>query len=177
MASSIYVYKNLEEYKEFYKGKDTQLVHQIPIIDMYVEPEKMKLFIVTNQDDDRVKHNLELFRTIVHVRNEEFVPSIFTPELNPVVVQYGKVIFNGKRGYIDFFPRRFRKALYSQHVDRFIGGSTDEHTYLVGYEYRYYDFLQDRINLILGDVQESVLSRLCSALGNLFRSKYPLTNK
>ena len=179
MASSIYVYKNIDDFLEYYKGKEDQLIHKIPIIDMYIEPRLEKLFVVTNQDvQQEKKQNIDWFRTIVHIRNEEFIPDMFArEELNPVVVQYGKVFFDGKTGYINFFPRRFRKSLYGQHVDRFIGGMSSQKKYPLKYEHRYYDFLQDRINLILGDVQESGWTRLRLTLERVGRFLNPLNNK
>lgn len=165
MASSIYVYKNLKEYKDYYKGKDEQLVHQIPIIDMYIDAEHKKLFVVTNQDSPDDKNNIDFYRTIVHVRNEEWKPIIFRTDLCPELVQHDKLIFNGKSGWIEFFPHSLRKPRYAQHVDRFLGGVHDRKTYYMKYDYKYYDFLQDRINLILGEERISLFGKI----RNLFR--------
>lgn len=179
LASSIYVYKNMEEFLMYYAGKEEQLIHKIPIIDMFVEPKLKKLFVITNQDIiNEKKNNIDWFRTIVHIRNEEFIPDMFArKEFNPLTVQHGKLIFDGKTGYIDFFPRKFRKALYGQHVDRFIGGMKNRKRYQLEYEHRYYDFLQDRINLILGVEQVSVWTGFCSALGRVGRALIPRDNR
>ena len=102
MASSIYVYRSIAEYKKYYEGKHEQLIYQIPILDMYVDTDKEKMFVITNQDLDSQKRNIDFFRTIVHVRSETLVPSVISnDEFNVRVVQHGKVMYNGKSGNIE----------------------------------------------------------------------------
>ena len=158
MASSIYLYKNYDEYKEYYKGKSDQLVFQIPIIDMYVDHENYHLFVVTNQDDN-AKKQIDFRRTIVHIRHEGWVPDVLMYSGSVNLVQHDKVVYNGKTGYIDFFPRFLRKAKYCQRVDRVVGGS-EKKDYNVLYDLKFYDFTQDRINIILGEPKASLSERL-----------------
>lgn len=163
MASSIYVYKNIEEYLTYYKGKENQLVYQIPIIDMFIDPKKEKLFVVTNQDNPDQKGNIDFFRTIVHVRNESQVPKMWESEYDIKVVQFEKINYNDKTGYLEFFPKFLRKPEMRQHVDRCVGGG-DKLKYPVDYKYKFYDFTYDRINLVLDVPKKSILSRFFSLL-------------
>ena len=149
MASSIYFYKSLEEYHSFYKGLDDQLIYHIPIVDMFIDAEKEKLFVITNQDD-KVKGNIEFFRSIVHVRNENWKEKMFESEFNIECVQHGKVIYNDATGYIEFFPRFLRKPRMAQHADRCLGGGQGK-KYEINYDYKFYDYAANRINLILSE--------------------------
>jgi len=176
MASSVYVYRNIDEYKKYYTGKESQLIHQIPIVDMFVDTDKGKLFVITNQDQETKKQNIDWFRTLVHVRSSELTKDILSNnEFHVRPVQHGKIMYDGKNSKIGFFPR-IRGFDMVHQVDRFIGNSDDKKKYLLEYDYRFYDFSQDRINLILGDVQNSFLTRLRLTLENLVRSKYPRDN-
>lgn len=157
MASSIYVYKSLKEYQTYYKGLDDQLIYQIPIIDMFVDPAKEKLFVVTNQDTPDTKGVIDFFRTIVHVRHETWIPKI-GEEYNVKVAQHGMIEYNDKSGFIEFFPKFLRKPEMKQHVDRCIGGG-DKKRYELDYDNRFYDFAYDRINLILKEPKKSILER------------------
>lgn len=147
MASSIYVYKSMSEYENYYDGKEKNLIYQIPIIDMYIDPKKEKLFVITNQSET-VKTNIEYFRTIVHVRQESWVPKLLESEYETKLVEHGKFVYNGKTGWIEFFPRFLRKPRMRQHVDRCLGGA-ERRKYKIDYDKRFYDYAQDRINLIL----------------------------
>lgn len=170
MASSVYVYKSLDEYKKYYRGKDDQLIHQIPIIDMYVDVKKKKLFVITNQDMETKKQNIDFFRTLVHVRSESLTNDVVSNnEFNVKLVQHDKLLFNGKTGDIEFFPRKVIKPEMVYHIDRCLGGAETKR-YDMQYDYRYYDFAQDRINLILGESRKSIWNKLNSYFSNIFSS-------
>ena len=162
MASSIYIYNSYEEYKEYYKGKHEQLIFQIPIIDMYVDPVNKQLFVITNQDEN-AKKQIDFHRTIVHVRQQGWSTDVLGYSGSVMLVEHDKVFYNGKTGYIDFFPRFMKVSKYSQRADRVVGGN-EKKTYNLLYDLKFYDWQQDRINLILGNSKESGWSRFCSRL-------------
>lgn len=149
MASSIYLYPSYEDYKTYYKGQFDQLIFQIPIIDMYVDPIHAQLFVITNQDDN-AKKQIDFHKSIVHVRHVGWEPDVLAYSGSVLLVQHGKVFYNGKTGYIDFFPRFLRKSKFSQRADRVVGGSKKK-TYNLLYDLKFYDWTRDRINLILGE--------------------------
>lgn len=124
---------------------------------MYVDTKNQKLFVITNQDDN-AKKNIDFSRTIVHVRHDGWRADVIAYDNSVELVQFGKLIYNGKTGYIDFFPRFLRKAKYSQRVDRVVGGSKQS-KYDIEYEHKFYDFAQDRINIILGKSKSGLFSR------------------
>ncbi len=157
MASSIYLYISKQDYDDYYRGKTDQLIHQIPIIDMYVDGKNHQLFVVTNQDMDT--KNIDFGRTIVHVRNEGLRGDVVAHSITANLVEHSKLIFNGKTSHIDFFPRFLRKPMYSQRVDRVLGGC-DPKKYEINYDYKFYDFAQDRINLILGEPKSGLFSQI-----------------
>lgn len=157
MASSIYLYNSYDDYLSYYKGKSEQLVFQIPIIDMYIDSKNQKLFVITNQDNN-AKKNIDFSRTIVHVRHDGWRADVVAYDNSVELVQYDKLIYNGKTGYIDFFPRFLKKPKYSQRIDRVVGGSS-RRKYDIDYEHKFYDWTQDRINLILGEPKSGLFSR------------------
>ena len=159
MASSIYLYHSMKDYETYYKGKTDQLLFHMPIIDMYIDPENKQLFVITNQDNN-AKKQIDFHRSIVHVRNESWRPDILMYSGTVETVQHDKMVYNGNTGYIDFFPRFLRKPKYSQRIDRVVGGITKYKKWYIDYDKKFYDFTQNRINLIMNGAKASLYERL-----------------
>ena len=77
MASSIYIYTNLQDYENLYKGKQEAYTYETPIIDLFIRPREgdavtdsiptNKLWVITQTDKVKMRTSLE--RTIVHISN------------------------------------------------------------------------------------------------------------
>lgn len=167
MATAVYVYKSLDDYNKFYSGKTDQLVYQIPIIDIYVDVEKGKLFVVTNQNFDETKKGIEWYRTIVSLRSENFLPLLLADKRFDVEVLWeNNTVYNDKKQNLEFFRSRLGKPKMSHQVDRCVGGG-DLKLYTLKYKYRFYDYTVDRINLILDSSREQGWTRIKSLLYGL----------
>jgi len=141
MASSIYVYQNMEEFERFYKGYLDEPMRKIKIIDMYVK-DKSKLWVVTNTNDAKERPLLQ--KSLVHFRNGNIDNY---KDDKTVLVLFRKLRFNFKKMKLDIFPRFLRKPLLQWRVDRYLGDPIKKA--VIDYDHRYYDFEIDRINFIL----------------------------
>lgn len=145
MASSIYLYNNLEEYEKYNKDNLNELFKSSKIVDLYIH-QKSKLWVVTNTNS--LKERPLLQKSLVHFRNGN-VNEYKTDESK--LVLYGKIKFNPKKMQIDIFPRFLRKPELRWRVDKYINGSNNTKSKIIDYEHRFYDLETNRINLILKD--------------------------
>lgn len=141
MASSIYIYENMTEYTNIYKGKRDFNFHETSLIDLYVKNDK--LWVVTNTN--KLKEQPQLQKSIVHFRNGSVEQWL---EGDEICVNYGKIRYNMKDNNIEINPKFMRKALLSLRVDRFYGNSKFK-VRNIDYHNRFYDLTRDRINLVL----------------------------
>ena len=141
MASSIYVFNNIETFQSVYGKYFDDVLFKMPLIDIYLK--KDKLWIVTNSNDMKEQPRLE--RTIVHFRSgnvEEWKDG------NEKLVKYNDVRFNCKTGNVEFFPRFLRKPLLRVRIGRYFG-NVDDKCHDIDYSQRFYDYTNDRIIFVL----------------------------
>ncbi len=141
MASSIYIYPNIDEYSRFYGREKEDLTFEAILIDLYVDIKKQKMFVITNTSNEkpRTLNN----RTITHIRNEAFKDEYIYDDCKLITDK--DIIY--KNGYLELFPRFLRKPLMKLRVDRCVGGKIDKkHIDLTKMKY---DYTRDRINLIV----------------------------
>jgi len=141
MASSIYVYENMKEFENWYKGFIDMPLKKLKIIDMYIH-EKDKLWVVTNTNQEKERPLLQ--KSLCHFRNgniDEYKTD------NTKLILFDKVKLDFKKSKLSIFPRFLRKPLLTWKVDRYFG-EKPKHK-LIDWNHRYYDFELDRINLIL----------------------------
>jgi len=143
MASSIYVYENMKEFENWYKGFTDEPFKHLKIVDMFVH-KKDRLWVVTNTNQEKERPLLQ--KSLVHFRNGN-IDEYKTDETK--LILHDKVKFNFKKGKLEIFPRFLRKPLLTWKVDRYFGEKPKEK--LINWYHRYYDFELDRINLILKD--------------------------
>lgn len=141
MASSIYIYPDIDQYSRFYGREREDLTFEAVLIDLYVDTKKQKLFVITNtsNEKERVLNN----RTITHIRNESYKTEHLTDEC--VLVTDKDIVY--KNGYLELFPRFLRKPLMKLRVDRCVGGNINKNK--IDLTQMKYDFTRDRINLIV----------------------------
>lgn len=141
MASSIYIYPNFNEYVRFYGREQNDITFEAILIDLYVDTDKQKLFVITNtsNEKERILNN----RTITHIRNESYKNDHLNE--NCRLITDKDIIC--KNGYIELFPRFLRKPLMKLRVDRCVGGNIDKNR--IDLTKMKYDFTRDRINLIV----------------------------
>ena len=140
LASSIYVYPDFDLYNRYYGREREDLVNEAILIDLYVDPKKGKIFVITNTSNDKVR--LSSYTTINHIRNEEAKDANLTKDCK--LVTDNDILY--KNGYLEFFPRFLRKPLMKMRVDRCIGGNVKKSK--IDLRRMKYDFVRDRINLI-----------------------------
>jgi len=143
VASSIYLYNSLEEYKQYNKDNLNELFKSSKIIDLYIHA-KTKLWVVTNTNN--LKERPLLQKSLVHFRNGN-VDAYKTKESK--LVLYDKIKFNPKKMQIDIFPRFLRKPELRWRVDKYINNSNNKDSKMIDYEHRFYDLETNRLNLIL----------------------------
>lgn len=142
MATSFYVYSNMEMYNKINKGFTDDPMRHATLIDLFILNDK-HIIVVTNTNN--LKERINLSRTIIHVRNG-VIPEELKAQCKCVL--YKKVTFDAKHNKLLFFPRFLRKPLYVTRVDRYFGNtSTKKHK--INYDYRFYDFVRDRISLVI----------------------------
>lgn len=144
MASSIYVYDNIEQYEMFYKGYLKELTRHLPIIDFYIK-DKTKLWVVTNTNN--LKEKPSILRSLVHFRNGNI--DGYNEDGKVILVLHNKLNYNKKKNILEFFPRFLRKPLLSWHVDRYITSDIKNKNKKINLDQRFYDYEHDRINLVL----------------------------
>jgi hypothetical protein len=143
MATSIYIFDNMEEYKKIYGEKFDLLEYKVDLVDLWIKGDK--LWIVTNTNDQ--KEQPQLSRTLVHFRQGSIDN---WKEGDEKLVLHGKIRFNLKRDHVEFFPRFLRKPLLWLRVGRFHGKRDDKYKQ-IDYEQRFYDFHNDRIVFVCED--------------------------
>ena len=145
MASSIYVYPDFQTYDKYYGREREDITNECVIIDLYINPKEEKIFVITNTSNEKERINN---RTITHIRNEEFKDEYINEDC--MLVLHNKMRY--KKGYIEFFPRFLRKPMLKIRVDRCIGGEIKQTN--IDMRKMNYDFVRDRINLIVEVSQE-----------------------
>ena len=153
MASSIYIYTNLQDYENLYKGKQEAYTYETPIIDLFIRPREgdavtdsiqtNKLWVITQTDKVKMRPSLE--RTIVHFSNGtcfDFCSG------NEVQVEREKIIYNPKNNQLEFYPRKLRRPLLSLKVDKVVGGKPSKKS-KINFKAKYYDMTHDRLNLFV----------------------------
>lgn len=143
MASSIYIYDNYDEFERFNKDNFNESFKTIKIIDMYVH-DKNKLWVVTNTND--LKERPHLHKSLVHFRNST-VEEHKTDKTK--LILHDKIKFNPKNMCIDIFPHFLRKPDLKWKVDKCIGVNNNKKSRIIDYDNRFYDFENNRINLVL----------------------------
>ena len=153
MASSIYVYTNLKDYENFYKGNQEAYTYETPILDFFIRPTEgydaadsiptNKLWVITHTDKIKMRPSLE--RTIVHFTNGTCFDFLCG---NEIQVEKEKIYYNPTTNELQFYPRRFRKPLLSLKVDRVVGGRPDKKA-MIRFKNKYYDMTHDRLNLFV----------------------------
>ena len=141
MASSFYIYESLTEYERIYGMFTENPLHQVELIDMFIKGDK--LWIVTNTS--RLTEKPELRRTIVHFRNGSAKNYM---EGDEICVKFDKIRYNSCKQLLELHPRLLKKPLMSIKVGRFYGEKVKGKK-KINYEYRFYDLIRDRINLVL----------------------------
>jgi len=153
MASSIYIYTNLKDYENFYKGKQEAYTYETPILDFFIRPTEgydaadsiptNKLWVITQTDKVKMRPSLE--RTIVHFSNGTCFDFLCG---NEIQVEKEKIYYNPTTNELQFYPRRFRKPLLSLKVDRVVGGRPEKKS-MIRFKNKYYDMTHDRLNLFV----------------------------
>ena len=153
MASSIYIYTNIEDYENLYKGKQEAYTYETPIIDLFIRPTEgydvadsiptNKLWVITQTDKVKMRPSLE--RTIVHFSNGTCFDFCSGNELQ---VQKEKVFYNPKNNQLEFYPRTLRRPLLSLKVDKVVGGKPTKKS-KIRFKNKYYDMTHDRLNLFV----------------------------
>jgi len=140
LASSIYVYPDFSLYEKYYGREREDLTNEAILIDLYVNPKKEKMYVITNTSNDKVRMSERY--TINHIRNEDFKNEYITEDCK--LVTDNDILY--KNGYLELFPRFLRKPLMKLRVDRCIGGKINKSK--IDLRKMKYDFIRDRINLI-----------------------------
>jgi len=138
VASSIYVYPDFQTYNKYYGKEREDITHECVLIDLYIDPKKEKIYVITNTNTEKERVNQ---RTITQIRNESFKNEYINDEC--LLVTDKKIRY--KKGYLEFFPRFLRKPLLKIRVDRCIGGDIKKS--YINLNSMKYDFIRDRINL------------------------------
>ena len=153
MASSIYIYTNIKDYENLYKGKREAWTYETPILDFFIKPTEgydvedsiptNRLWVVTNTS--KIKERPPLDRSIVHFTNGTVFDHLRGDE---VLVEKEKMTYNPKNNQLEFYPRRFRQPLLSLRVAKVIGGRPDKKA-KVDIKRKFYDLTHDRLNLFV----------------------------
>ena len=140
MASSIYVYPDFSSYDKYYGREREDITNECIVIDLYIDPKKEKIYVVTNTSNEKERTTQ---RTITHIRNESFKKEYINDDC--LLVTDKKIRY--RKGYLEFFPRFLRKPLLKIKVDRCVGGEIKKSD--IDLRKMKYDFIRDRINLIV----------------------------
>jgi len=142
MGTSIYVYETEQEYRRIYHRMDKEVMFSAPILDIFLKPDK-KLWVVSKITKN--KERPQLGRSIVHFVNG----TVFEySDGNERPVLKNSVVFNPKKGKVEFFPKKLRVAELEIRVDRFYGTPPNKKV-ILDQSKRFYDISRDRINFIL----------------------------
>jgi hypothetical protein len=144
LATSFYIYQTFKEYSKINKDYIYDPLHHTKLIDIYIVP-KLKVILVTQTNEDKERINMN--KTIVHARNGTLPEEL--KELTKLI-QHNDTVFDVKKGKLLFRPRFLRSPLYETKVDRFYG-DLKKGKYKINYNHRFYDFIRDRVNLVLSE--------------------------
>ena len=153
MASSIYIYTDIKDYDNLYKGKREAWTYETPILDFFISPTEgyavedsiptNSLWVITNTS--KLKERPSLGRTIVHFTNGSAFDHLKGDE---VLVEKEKISYNPKNNQLEFYPRRLRRPLLSLRVAKVIGGRPNKKS-KVDIKHKFYDLTHDRLNLFV----------------------------
>ena len=142
MGTAIYVYETEKEYLKIYNRMDKEVMFSAPILDIFLKPDK-KLWVVSKVTKN--KERPQLGRSIVNFINGT-VFEYSNGDERPILKN--SVVFNPKKGRVEFFPKKLREAELWIRVDRFYGMPPKGKVYL-DQSKRFYDVSRDRINFIV----------------------------
>tara|TARA_R110002051_G_scaffold197483_2_gene264956 strand:+ start:199 stop:645 length:447 start_codon:yes stop_codon:yes gene_type:complete len=142
MGTAIYVYETEKEYLKIYHRMDKEVMFSAPILDIFLKPDK-KLWVVSKVTKN--KERPQLGRSIVNFVNGT-VFEYSNGDERPIL--HNSVVFNPKKGRVEFFPKKLREAELWIRVDRFYGMPPKGKVYL-DQSKRFYDVSRDRINFIV----------------------------
>ena len=146
MGTSIYVYETEKEYLRHYHRLDKEVMFSAPILDIFMKEDK-KLWVVTKITKN--KERPQLGRSIVHfVNGTVFDYSDGKERKIGGCTNCKDVVFNSKKGRVEFFPKKLRSPELWIKVDRFYGISTNKNVVL-DQSKRFYDISRDRLNFIV----------------------------
>jgi len=144
MGTSIYVYQTEKEYLNHYKKMEKEIMYSAPILDIFLKEDK-KLWVVSKIS--KHKERPQLGRSIVHFINGTMFDYANGQE---IAIEKNNIRYNPKKGVVEFFPKKLRKAELEIRVDRFYGDEQKKKTNIDNTK-RYYDISRDRMNFILKD--------------------------
>jgi len=142
MGTAIYVYETEKEYLKIYHRMDKEVMFSAPILDIFLKPDK-KLWVVSKITKN--KERPQLGRSIVNFVNGT-VFEYSNGDERPILKN--SVVFNPKKGRIEFFPKKLREAELWIKVDRFYG-MPPKGKVILDQSKRFYDVSRDRINFIV----------------------------
>jgi len=142
MGTAIYVYETEKEYLKIYHRMDKEVMFSAPILDIFMKPDK-KLWVVSKVTKN--KERPQLGRSIVNFINGT-VFEYSNGDERPIL--HNSVVFNSKKGRVEFFPKKLRDPELWVKVDRFYGTPPNKKV-ILDQSKRFYDVSRDRINFIL----------------------------
>ena len=142
MGTSIYVYESEKEYLKQYHRLDKEVMFSAPILDIFMKEDK-KLWVVTKITKN--KERPQLGRSIVHFVNGTVFDYSDGKE-RPILKN--SVVFNSKKGRVEFFPKKLRDPELWIKVDRFYG-MPPKGKVILDQSKRFYDVSRDRLNFIV----------------------------
>ena len=142
MGTAIYVYETEKEYLKIYNRMDKEVMFSAPILDIFLKPDK-KLWVVSKVTKN--KERPQLGRSIVNFVNGT-VFEYSDGDERPILKN--SVVFNPKKGRVEFFPKKLREAELWIRVDRFYG-IPPKGKVVLDQSKRFYDVSRDRINFIV----------------------------
>jgi len=142
MGTAIYVYETEKEYLKIYHRMDKEVMFSAPILDIFLKPDK-KLWVVSKVTKN--KERPQLGRSIVNFVNGT-VFEYSNGDERPILKN--SVVFNPKKGRVEFFPKKLREAELWIKVDRFYG-MPPKGKVILDQSKRFYDVSRDRINFIV----------------------------
>ena len=142
MGTAIYVYETEKEYLKIYNRMDKEIMFSAPILDIFLKPDK-KLWVVSKVTKN--KERPQLGRSIVNFVNGT-VFEYSNGDERPILKN--SVVFNPKKGRVEFFPKKLREAELWIRVDRFYG-IPPKGKVVLDQSKRFYDVSRDRINFIV----------------------------
>ena len=121
---------------------DKEVMFSAPILDIFMKPDK-KLWVVSKVTKN--KERPQLGRSIVNFINGT-VFEYSNGDERPIL--HNSVVFNSKKGRVEFFPKKLRDPELWVKVDRFYGTPPNKKV-ILDQSKRFYDVSRDRINFIL----------------------------